>query len=68
MEQISTTVEGWETALVEYTERTSEELPERFKVNLLLRMLPVEAEAEIRMRHVTGKMIAYADLRELIEA
>ena len=68
MEQISATVEGWDSALCEYVERTGEEFPERFKVNLLLRMLPTEAEAEIRMRHVTGKMITYEALREIIEA
>ena len=38
------------------------------KVNLLLRMLPTEAEAETKMRHVTGEMIGYSELREIIDA
>ena len=68
MENVSNTVESWEAALAEYVDRTGEDFPERFKVNLLLRMLPTEAESEVRLRHVTGKMISYEALRETIEA
>ena len=68
MEQVASTVESWETALAEYVERTEETFPDRFKVNLLLRMIPTDAESEIRMRHVTGKPITYEALREVIES
>ena len=61
------TVETWERELNEYSERTSEQFPDRFKVNLLLRMLPPEHEAEIRMRHVTHQSMAYAVLRQQIQ-
>ena len=64
---VGNTVETWERELNEYCERTSEQFPNRFKVNLLLRMMPPEHEAEIRMRHVTEKSITYAVLREQIE-
>ena len=46
---------------------TIEQFPKRFKVNLLLRMLPPEHEAENRMRHVTKQSRTYVLLPQQIE-
>ena len=60
-------VETWERELDEYSERTSEQVPDQFKVSLLLRTLPPEHESEIRMRHVTNQLMTYAVSRQQIE-
>ena len=67
-EQVAAAVDGWESALTAYTEPTGQDFPERFKVSLLLRMLPAECEAEVRMRYITGNTITYEALREIVDA
>ena len=64
LNDIIKTVEAWEREWAQYSERTKEALPERWKVSLLLRMIPVENEKEIRLRYVKSKDITYAELRE----
>ena len=64
LNDIITTVEAWEREWAQYQDRTKESLPERWKVSLLLRMIPVENEREIRLRYVKSKDITYAELRE----
>ena len=64
LNDIITTVEAWEKERAQYCDRTKENLPERWKVSLLLRMIPVDNEREIRLRHVKSKDITYAELRE----
>ena len=64
LNDIITTVEAWEREWANYSDRTKETLPERWKVSLLLRMIPVENEREIRLRYVKSKDITYAELRE----
>ena len=53
---------------MEYSERTNEQFPDKFKVNLLLRMLPEQHENEIRMRNLTGGSIKFDVLREQVNA
>ena len=50
LNDIITTVEAWEKEWAQYCDRTKENLPERWKVSLLLRMIPVDNEREIRLR------------------
>jgi hypothetical protein len=64
LNDIITTVEAWEKEWAQYCDRTKEALPERWKVSLLLRMIPVENEREIRLRYVKSKDITYSELRE----
>ena len=64
MNNIIKTVEQWEREWAQYIDRTKESLPERWKVSLLLRMIPAENEREIRLRYVKSKDITYAELRE----
>ena len=53
---VEQTVESWEKAMKEYTDRVGESFPNRFKVNLLLRMLPVEHET-YRVVHAHGTSV-----------
>ena len=64
LNDIIKTVEAWEREWAQYQDRTKETLPERWKVSLLLRMIPIENEREIRLRYVKSKDITYAELRE----
>ena len=64
---VSHTVETWEKALGEYAVRTGEGFPDRFNVNLLLRMLPTKHEKQIRMRHVMNQQITYESLRNQVD-
>ena len=64
LNDIIKTVEAWEREWAQYSARTKQSLPERWKVSLLLRMIPVENEKEIRLQYVKSKDITYAELRE----
>ena len=64
MNVIIKTVENLEREWAQYIDRTKESLPQRWKVSLLLRMIPVENEREIRLRYVKSKDITYAELCE----
>ena len=61
--EITKTVEQWEQNWAEYLDRSGYSLPEGWRVNILLRMVPVDNEREIRLRYVT-KGIEYPQLRE----
>ena len=50
--------------MAEYAERTQEDAPDRFKVNLLLRMLPVKYEKETGIRYVTDQSITFHVVRD----
>ena len=60
-------VETWEKDWNGYVEKTKEVLPEKWKVNLLLKMIPKDFERDIRLRYVhDAKSIQYQRLREQV--
>ena len=63
--EVMRTVSTWEANWAEYLDRSGNTLPEGWRVNLLLRMVPKENEREIRLRYVQ-KGIKYPELREHI--
>ena len=50
--KVVSTVETWEKDWNHYVEKTKEQLPEKWKVNLLRRMIPKNFEQDIRLRYV----------------
>ena len=65
--KVVSTVETWEKDWNNYVEKTKEPLPEKWKVNLLLRMIPKNFEHDIRLRYVHDiKSIQYSKLREQV--
>ena len=57
----------WETYWYQYVKKTQGTLPEKWKVNLLLRMLPKNYEQDIRLRYDHDiKTIHYKTLREQV--
>ena len=62
-------VESWEQNWAFYMDRTKEALPERWRVNLLLRMLPEENKQDISLKYVQNiKTVTYAQLCEQVFA
>ena len=67
IQDVPRAVELWETDWSTYKERTGEELPERLRTNLLLKIGPSEFEEEIRLRFVAmDQGIDYDELRQRI--
>ena len=65
--KVVSTVETWEKDWNHYVEKTREVLPEKWKVNLLLRMIPKNFAQDIRLRYVHDiKSIQYNKLREQV--
>ena len=61
--KVAGTVEQWESNWAEYVDKyPSSILPESWRTNMLLKMIPEENEREIRLRYV-GKGIQYPELR-----
>jgi hypothetical protein len=50
--KVVSTIETWEKDWSHYVEKTKETLPEKWKVNLSLRMIPKNFEHDIRFRYV----------------
>ena len=63
------TCESWERNWALYMDRTKEALPERLRVNLLLRMIPKGNEQDIGLSYVQNlKTVTYAAPREQVFA
>ena len=65
--KVVSTVEISEKDWNNYAERTKEALPEKWKVNLLLRMIPKNSEQDTRLRYVHDiKSIQYSKLQKQV--
>ena len=65
MAEVSYRIARWEDELRRYKERTEFEMPEAWKVSLMLKMVPQEFERELRMRYVHG-IKSHAAIRQNI--
>ena len=55
-------VEAWEADWAIYKGRTGEDLPERLKTHIMLKMAPTKYEEEVRLRY-SQPNVDYANLR-----
>ena len=58
LEELPSSIAAWERAWAQYIDRTGEKLPERWKVSILMSMMPITHEREIQTRYV-GQDIKY---------